>query len=50
MIAKCRKCGQEFIDSLDIAVHLGLKSDIYPPAFGNNEPCPKGATKKDIGN
>ena len=41
----CRKCGLKFIDSLDIAVHIGrLKSDIYPRLV----PCRKGAAKVDV--
>lgn len=46
--AKCRKCDLALIDSLDIAVHVGRfrTSLIYP----YSKRCPKGATKRDIGN
>lgn len=44
--AKCKKCGQTLIDSLDIAVHLGFKSNIY---FYSKK-CSKGAREGDIGN
>ena len=53
MIARCRKCDQALIDSLDIAVHLGRlgrnyfrSSLIYP----YSKRCSKLARKKDIGN
>ena len=50
--ARCRKCGLNLMDSLDIAVHIGRlgprpfrKSLIYP----YSKRCSMGATKRDIG-